>query len=157
MKKGAWIFGFLAITLLGWRSLSHDRADPKLAFDRFWVDHVAASRDDKFEALFIDGSRPWGRFGSQTWFRGKWEAFHYHVIPRQDGHLQITYPAVDEQEEVVLNARPCRERGFDFCLDITGNSRGQHRYYSRKQWRVRDGNVEAVEDQARAELAPASR
>lgn len=104
MKKGAWILGLVIVAVLGWRTM-RDKPDPKLAFDRFWVDHQAADGNEKFDALFINGARPWGRFGTQTWFRGQREAFHYHVVPRQDGRLKITYPATDQREEVVVMRR----------------------------------------------------
>src|SRR4051812_18235132 len=104
MKKGAWVLGLVVVAVLGWRTM-RGRPDPKLAFDRLWVDHRAATRDETYDAVLIDGAKPWGTFGTRTWFRGQWEAFHYHVVPRQPGHLRITYPATDQREEVDVVAR----------------------------------------------------
>ena len=36
---------------------------------------------------------------------------------------------------------------------VTVHVQGKHRYYSKKEWRVKDGDVEAVEELVRGELA----
>ena len=40
------------------------------------------------------------------------------------------------REKLTVDARPCRDNGMDFCLDVTGSSRGVKRYYSKKGWEI---------------------
>ena len=35
-----------------------------------------------------------------------------------------------------VRAWPCRERGMDYCLELTGASRGVKRYRSKEGWEI---------------------
>jgi hypothetical protein len=134
MKKLALGMILLAGVGLGWRALNSDASDPKLAFDRFWVDHQPETGEDKFQVFFMNSEFPMGRFVSRTWFLGQFEEFHYHVIPKEEGVMDFLFGATREIQRVKYSARPCQENGFDFCLDLAGTSRGVKRYYSKKEW-----------------------
>ena len=123
-----------AFVAAGWRALRSDDDGLKLAFDRFWVSHAAQSADEEYDAFVVNGERPGGHFARQTWWTGRWEGFHYHVVPRHDGVLDLYFPASKHGERVKLAARRCDEQGFDYCLDVLGASRGPSRYYSRRGW-----------------------
>jgi hypothetical protein len=146
MKKLA--LALLVLTVgVTWRTMRHDAVDPKLIFDRFWVDHEPRDRHEKFQAMFVSGEHPFGHFATRTVWTGQWEGFHYHVVPKESGVLELLFGNTDERQRMRYSARPCRDNGFDFCLDVSGTSRGVRRYYSRKEW------VAATEDEVLRNLA----
>ena len=149
MKKLAIVMGLFLVAGLGWRQLraTHDAPDAKLLFDRFWVDHEPRQGDDKFQVMFVESEHPFGRFVKRTMWTGAFEEYHYHVIPREPGVLDLLFGATREIQRVRYHARPCHEQGFDFCLELSGTSRGVKRYYSKKEWRVEKGETidQAVE------------
>jgi hypothetical protein len=134
MKKLALGMMLLVGGGLGWRAMHNDAPDPKLIFDRFWIDHMPRSPDEKFQPFFINSEVPFGRFVVRTQWTGAFEEFHYHVIPREPGVLDLLFGATREIQRVRYTARPCHENGFDYCLDLAGTSRGVKRYYSKKEW-----------------------
>ena len=69
---------------LAWRAMHSDAPEPKLIFDRFWVDHMPPSRDEKFQLFFVNSDFPFGRFVVRTHWTGAFEVFHYHFIPNRD-------------------------------------------------------------------------
>jgi hypothetical protein len=134
MRKLALIGLAAAAMVVGWRVVRSDGDDAKLVFDRFWVDHEARGTHDQFEAFVLNGEHPVGHFGTRTPWKGQWEGFHYHVVPRHDGDFDLFFPASDQRERVNLRARRCDEQGFDYCLEVSGASRGVPRYLSRRGW-----------------------
>lgn len=131
MKKLLFVGLTLAAAVVLWRS--HD-SDDKLVYDRFWVDHQPKDGKETYQSFYIDGEHPGGRFATQTWWRGAWESFHYHVVPRHPGTIEVIYGDTNESERITLRASKCSENGFDYCLEVTGSSRGAGRYYSRSAW-----------------------
>jgi hypothetical protein len=151
MKKLALGMMLLVGGGLAWRAMHSDAPDPKLIFDRFWVDHMPKSGDEKFQPFFINSEIPFGRFVVRSQWLGQFEEFHYHVIPREPGALDLLFGSTHEIQRVRYAARPCHENGFDFCLELSGTSRGVKRYYSRKDW----GQAHSAEEGlARLHLAP---
>ena len=134
MKKIALGMMLLVAGGVAWRMVKSDAPDPKLIFDRFWVDHLPNSPNEKFQPFFINSEIPFGRFVTRTAFLGQFEEFHYHVIPKEPGVIDFLFGATREIQRVKYAARPCHESGFDYCLDIAGTSRGVKRYYSKKEW-----------------------
>ena len=134
MKKLALGMMLLVGGGLAWRSMHSDAPDPKLIFDRFWVDHMPRSADEKFQPFFINSDFPFGRFVVRNQWLGQFEEFHYHVIPREPGVLDLLFGSTREIQRVRYAARPCHENDFDFCLELSGTSRGVKRYYSKKDW-----------------------
>ncbi len=134
----------IAVAAAAWRWARPERADASLAFDRFWVDHLPRDWQEPFDAFVIRSEHPVGHHAVQTVWKGQWEGFHYHVRPRGDGEFDFLYPASGKQERVRLRARRCDEGGFAWCLDVEGASRGARRYYSREDWRVAGGDLDAL-------------
>jgi hypothetical protein len=133
---------------LAWRAWRSDAPDPKLVFDRFWIDHQPRDVEEKFQVFFINSEFPFGRFVTRTAFLGSFEEFHYHVRPREEGVLDFLFGSTREIQRVKLTAKSCNESGFDYCLDINGTSRGVKRYYSKKEWqqlKTEDALVDRVE------------
>lgn len=129
---------------LGWRALRHDAPDSKLIFDRFWVDHEPRDKQEKFLAMWVMSEHPVGRFVTRTVWTGVWEEFHYHLLPRDEWAMDMLFGNNNERQRVRWQARPCHENGFDFCLDLSGTSRGTKRYYSKKEWGGQHVNPETI-------------
>ena len=147
MKKLALVMVLCLVGGLGWRQLrrsAHDAPDPKLLFDRFWIDHEPRQPEDKFLVLLVESEHPFGRFVKRTLWTGNWEAFHYHVVPREDGVLDLLFGATNERQRIRYSARRCNENKFDFCLEVSGSSRGVRRYYSKKEWQTKTGDIDAL-------------
>jgi len=133
MKKLAVVTVLVAaVTAVLWRA--RDASDYKLLYDRFWIDHAPNGPREQFLSLFVHGDHPAGHVGKQTMWKGAWEAFHYHVVPREDGVIDLIFPETGEKERQRYTARACSENGFDFCLEISGGTRIARRYYSKKGW-----------------------
>jgi hypothetical protein len=144
MKKLALGMILLVAGGLAWRARRSDASDPKLAFDRFWVDHQPQNMEEKFQVFFMNSDFPFGRFVTRNTWTGAFEEFHYHVIPREEGVMDFLFGSTREIQRVRYTARRCNENGFDFCLDIAGSSRGVKRYYSKKEWGPAHSEEEAV-------------
>ena len=56
--------------------------------------------------------------------------------------IELLFGATRERQRVRYVARRCNERGFDFCLDIAGSSRGVQHYFSKKEWQIERGESE---------------
>ena len=123
------------VALVGFFALrSHHAADPKLSYDRFWVDHEPRGPYDQFLAFWISGEYPVGQFAVRNMWKGTWEGFHYHIVPKNDGEMDMLFGEEPLRERVTLRATACNEKGFDYCLDVIGSTRGAKRYYSKKEW-----------------------
>lgn len=107
--------------------------------DRLWLDHLPANQRDYTNFMVILSDEDFGVFQKASMFRGAYEVFNY---ARQGGSLQLTYPQTRESEKVTVKVRRCKEDGMDFCLDVTGNSRGVQRYYSREDWVIKSLDAE---------------
>jgi hypothetical protein len=145
MKKLAVVVVLVVVAGWTWRALRRsDASDGKLLFHRFWVDHEPRAPKEQFQALFVNAEHPFGHFATRTMWTGQWEGFHYHVVPREEGTIDFLFGATNERQRVRYTARRCTENGFDFCLEITGSSRGARRYYSRKEWAVDSDDLETT-------------
>jgi hypothetical protein len=126
--------GALLVGLIVWRAHANDAPDAKLLYDRYWVDHEPRGIHEPFQGLYVSGEHPVGNFAARTVWTGQWEGFHYHVVPREDATFDALFPNNGEIQRIRYVARRCQENGFDFCLEITGSSRGVQRYFSKKAW-----------------------
>jgi hypothetical protein len=138
---------------MAWRVWQKHANDTKLVFDRLWVDHEAKNGKDVFQVLVVHGEHPVGHFAQQTFWKGQWEGFHYHVVPRHEGRLDLLRPD-EKPERVTMLARACSDSGFDYCLELEGSSRGVKRYYSKKAWEFKAGDVDSVLERMRQHVTP---
>ena len=104
-----------------------------LALDRIWIDHLPSNETDTIQVFVALTEQPFGVFSQTSSWRGAYEGFQYE---KDGGKLRIVYPQTGEKETAKLTATRCSERGMDFCLEITGASRGVTRYYSKKGWEI---------------------
>jgi len=51
----------------------------------------------------------------------------------------MRFPQTRSDDRVVYSAGACKARGFDYCLELRGTSRGVKRYYSKRGWEVSGG------------------
>jgi hypothetical protein len=113
-----------------------------LFYDRVWVDHVPTAETDEIQVFAAITEEPIGIFQHTSMWRGRFELFRHE--PRGDGKLQLLFPQTKSREQASYRAAKCGERGFDFCLDLGGASRGVKRYYSKKGWELSGARTPAA-------------
>jgi hypothetical protein len=126
-----------------WRSAHAVGRGQELVYDRLWVDHLPTGETDAFKVFAAVTEQPLGLFQSASVWTGEYELFRYE--PRGDGLMIILYPQSRQKEQVSYRATRCQERSFDFCLEVSGASRGARRYYSQKGWEIGARSLAAVE------------
>lgn len=104
-----------------------------LAQDRIWIDHVPRSDRDTTQIFLALSSDPFGVFAAASQWAGKHEIFHYEMSGE---HMRLVFPQNGDKERVTAKAHKCTEAEFDFCLELSGNTRGAKKYYSMDGWEV---------------------
>ncbi len=134
MKKLLVLAVVAVIGVVGWRVRSHrapDAQDGKdVLVDRLWLDHIPSSPREPFNIMALISDDNIGVFQNTTAYRGSYEMFRWD----SNGWK---YPQTGETDKPRIRVRRCDENGMDFCMDISGNSRGVRRYYSRKDWVIK--------------------
>src|SRR5580704_4075596 len=135
MKKLLVVVVIAVIGVVGWRARSHCAPDVQdgpgdVLVDRLWIDHIPSSEREPFNILALISDDKLGVFQNMTAYRGSYEMFRW-------GGLGWKYPQTGETDKPKIRVRRCNENGMDFCMDISGNSRGVHSYYSRKDWVIK--------------------
>lgn len=105
----------------------------KLVLDRIWIDHIPKNDRDTIQVFAAISEEPFGVFQAASTWKGAYEVFRYEA---KGNELRIVYPQNNDRDTVKHNARRCSENGMDFCLELSGSSRGVKRYYSRKGWEI---------------------
>jgi hypothetical protein len=113
----------------------------QLVLDRIWIDHIPKNDRDTIQVFAAISEEPFGVFQAASSWKGNYELFRYEPSGNQ---LKIVYPQTNDRETVKHNARRCSENQMDFCLELSGGSRGVKRYYSRKGWEIE--NVKTLSD-----------
>lgn len=115
--------------------------DTRLLKDRVWIDHMPKNDRDRVHVFAALTPRPrqgpqgpFGIFELIGQWEGHFEAFRYEA---QGEEMRIVFPQSGDRETLTVKPSKCNEQGMDYCLDISGNSRGVSRYYSRKGWEIR--------------------
>src|SRR5690349_15416482 len=111
MKKLIVLAALSVAAVFAWPS-HHEKSILK---DRLWIDHMPRGERDTIDVFAVITRQPIGTFQKTSAWQGSYETF-----------------------KVV--ARTCNERGMDFCLEISGASRGAKKYYSREGWEIGDTN-----------------
>jgi hypothetical protein len=136
MKKLLVVVAIAAVGVGVWRTRthSHESVDVQdgggVIVDRLWIDHVPSHEREPFQILAMFSEHKVGVFQKLTAYIGQYEMFQY-------GNGGWKYPQTRETDKVSIRVRTCNDDGMDYCMDITGNSRGVHRYYSRKDWVIK--------------------
>ncbi|HEY1812153.1 MAG TPA: hypothetical protein VGG74_07330 [Kofleriaceae bacterium] len=134
MKKLLVVVAIAVIGVAAWRVRSHKSVDTQdgksVLVDRLWLDHIPSHEREPFNILALFSEHSVGVFQKLTAYTGNYEMFQY-------GNGGWKYPQTRETDSPTVRIRRCDDNGMDFCMDITGNSRGVHRYYSRKDWVIK--------------------
>ena len=102
-------------------------------FDRIWIDQLPSKPKDTGNAFVAVTKQPIGVFQSASQYKGNFEIFSYKA---SGDELQVVYPQTDEKEKVTVRAWKCKERDMDYCLELSGATRGVKRYRSRRGWEI---------------------
>jgi hypothetical protein len=107
--------------------------DPTLVLDRIWVDRVPSKPEETMNLFAALTQQPVGVFQFASQWRGGYEIFQYKAAGKE---LRVVYPHTGEKEKVKARAWTCKQRDMDYCLELTGASRGVKRYYSQRGWEI---------------------
>ena len=137
MKK-LLVVALLSITgVAAWRwhgaDAPHDSNDTKLLKDRLWVDHIPRNDRDTINVFAVLAEEPVGLFQTASMWRGSYEIFQHESSGEE---LRLVFPQTGDKERVRAHPQRCQVEGMDYCLEISGSSRGVKRYFSRKGWEI---------------------
>jgi hypothetical protein len=148
MKKIIFILILALAAYLLWRwwnsgmqAGTADRGE-KTFYNRLWVDHLPKSDTDTIKLFAAITDEPIGIFQSTSTWKGEFELFRYE--PAGDGKATLFYPQTKQKERVGYRAEPCKEKGFDFCMELQGASRGTRRYFSQRGWEIGHAQLPAA-------------
>jgi hypothetical protein len=102
-------------------------------FDRIWIDQLPSNPKDAGNAFVAVTKQPMGAFQSASQYKGSFEIFSYKATGDE---LHVVYPQTDDKEKVKARAWKCNERDMDYCLELSGSTRGVKRYRSRRGWEI---------------------
>jgi hypothetical protein len=133
-----------------WRSSggpSEESTNPKLAYNRLWIDHMPRSERDLVNIFVMIDDESMGVFQATTVWRGAYELFRYEGNGEE---VRIHYPQTNEKVKAKVRAKKCNDNGFDFCLEVDGATRGVKKYYSYDGWEIDnraalDRQIQAIE------------
>lgn len=136
MKKlAALAVVLVAGSWIAWRSLrTADKPENRLFFDRPWIDHAPRTETDLVSVFVAITDEPLGVFARQSQWKGEHEFFRYEN--QADGRVDVVFPQSRTRERVTYAVHRCHQGQFDLCLDVSGNSRGLRRYFSREDWAI---------------------
>ena len=141
MKKPLLILGVViagAWAIARWTGAGRnasDGSDPSLVLNRIWIDQLPSKPRDTANLFATISRQKIGVFQSGSQYKGGYEIFNFMAA---GGELRVVYPQTDEKETVKARAWKCKERGMDYCLELTGASRGVKRYGSLDGWEIGD-------------------
>jgi hypothetical protein len=139
MKKLAAVALVAVGVVSAWQLRGGDDAPPDSSnpvLDRIWVDKLPTTERETFNIFVVLEDDEFGVFDSRSMWKGHFEFFKVKDV--KQGHVRIHYPQTGETETLHGKVRRCSERDFDYCLELTGGSRGVTRYFSKEEW-VIDG------------------
>jgi hypothetical protein len=143
MKKLA-LIPVLAVMVYGGLRLtsSHDHHALHDVRDRVWIDHMPRGERDTINVFLMLTRQPIGVFQAQSAWKGNFEAFRYE---KHGNEIRAVFPQTGDREKITVSECPCDQRGFDYCLEVKGSSRGVTKYYSREEWVIeRTSDVQRV-------------
>ncbi len=121
-------------------------AQEQLAINRIWIDHIPTNERDTIQVFAAISEESVGLFQAVSSWKGAYELFTFEA---HGNEIRVRYPHTGDRETIKASARACSEKQMDYCLELTGNSRGVKKYYSRKGWEI-DGAMTADQLDERA-------
>jgi hypothetical protein len=98
--------------------------------DQFWIDHAPASERDPINFMVVFSEQKVGIMRNMTAYKGSDEMF----VWAKNGWR---WPSNGDLDKPFIRITACREDGFDYCMDLSGVSRGVKHYRTKKDWKVR--------------------
>jgi hypothetical protein len=144
MKKPLLILGLAIVgawAIARWTGGGGDRtdvSDPSLILNRIWIDQLPTGPKDTVHLFATVSRQKVGFFQAGSQYKGGYEIFNFMA---SGGDLRVVYPQTDEQEMVKARAWKCHENDMDYCLELTGASRGVKRYRSIDGWEIGDATA----------------
>jgi len=108
-------------------------SDAKLVQNRLWIDHMPKNDRDTIQVFVTLSDESLGIFQATSGWKGQFELFTYEASGDQ---LRVVYGQNGDKDTVRAKARKCSDGGMDFCLELSGNSRGVQKYYSLEGWEL---------------------
>lgn len=144
MKKIILVVAVAAIGVGAWkvRSSSGGKHDPELVENRLWIDHMPRNDRDQIAVFAAISDEGFGVFSKQSAWKLEAEMFQY------EGHgdeLRLVFPQDGSRDKVRAKATECTANGFDYCLEVSGASRGVKRYYSMEGWEIDSLDVKKLD------------
>ena len=133
MKKPLLILGLVVVGVLILAIWTTGPRGDVSVFDRIWIDQLPSNPKDTGNAFVAVTKQPMGVFQSASQYKGSYEVFSYKA---SGDELQVVYSQTDDQEKITARASRCKERDMDYCLELSGATRGVKRYRSRRGWEV---------------------
>ncbi len=133
MKKPLLILGLVVVGVLVLAIWTTGPRGDVSVFDRIWIDQLPSNPKDTGNAFVAVTKQPMGVFQSASQYKGSYEVFTYKA---SGDELQVVYSQTDEKEKVTVRAWRCKERDMDYCLELSGATRGVKRYRSRRGWEI---------------------
>jgi hypothetical protein len=135
-----WVVPAIAIAAVGLSKVhcSRQNSSPSsksehLLVDRIWVDRMPIHDYDVVNVLTMDAPHSLGDFFAMSQWKGEFETFTFEI---EDDEIHLVYGQTGQPETVKARVRECGENHFDYCLELSGNSRGVSKYYSLKGWEI---------------------
>ena len=152
MRKPIAVTAALVAAFVGYSAWHRHSAtsDRALVRDRVWIDHMPRDQRETVNVFVMVSEQSAGVFNAQSAWRGAYELFRFEQSGEE---IRMVFPQTGDRDRVRATARRCDERGFDFCLELSGASRGVKRYFSREGWELRTlddtrARLDAIEQHA---------
>jgi hypothetical protein len=134
MKKLIVVAAIAALAVVGWKMRSHKTVDAQdgrnVLVDQFWIDHAPTNERDPINFMVVFSDQKVGVMRNMTAYKGSDEMF----VWAKDGWR---WPSNGDLDKPFIRITTCREDGFDYCMDLSGVSRGVKHYRTKKDWKVR--------------------
>lgn len=108
--------------------------------NRVWIDHLPnrpAEHYEVFAALHDSGGGDPGGIGifqRASSYEGDYALFQW--APKGDTKMRLKMLQSGSNHAPTYRARECKEKDFDYCLELEGAPRGVKRYVSKKGWEI---------------------
>ncbi|HEY1552313.1 MAG TPA: hypothetical protein VGG28_31015 [Kofleriaceae bacterium] len=142
MKKLIVVAAIAAVAVVGWKVRSHKAEQTQVTVgdvqdgrnilvDQLWVDHLPRNERDPINVFVMLDEEKLGVMQNLTRYKGAYEMFEYGQ------GKGFRWPQTGDVDKPSIRIHSCKDDGFDYCMDISGVSRGVKHYVTKKDWKVR--------------------
>jgi hypothetical protein len=138
MKKIIVAVAIAALAVVGWKLRGkHDVDAPgaldgrNVLVDQLWIDRVPEGPRESVNLMVMFSEQKVGIMRNMTAFKGCDEMFVWR------GNDGWRWPSNGDLDKPRIRITACHDDDFDYCMDISGVSRGVKRYVTKKEWKVR--------------------